>query len=117
MERPTDRYGEVLNKYENNDLWQHKRRIARVHNGLGCIALRDENTVVAQIHLEASWKAYRKLSKKYPTVKYLQEKASALKEINKQLANEAQPSQETLKTALKCNQPLSFMIPPIREHQ
>lgn len=110
------RYSDVLNKYENNNLWQHKRRIARVHNGLGCISLRDENTVMAQIHLEAGWKAYRKLSKKYPTVEYLRDKATALKEINTQLSNEAQPSQATLYTALKCDKPLSFMIPPIKEY-
>jgi serine/threonine protein kinase len=109
-------YGDVLNKYQNNNLWQHKRRIARVHNGLGCIALLDENTVVAQIHFEARWKAYKKLSKKYPKVGYLRDKAAALKEINKQLANEAQPSQETLNAALSCKNPLSFMIPPIQEH-
>ena len=115
-ETAKNRYIDVVNKYQNNDLWQHKRRIARVHNGLGCIALLDENTIVAQIHLEARWKAYRKLSRKYPTVKYLRDKADLLKKINKQLANEAQPSQETLNAALNCDNPLSFMIPPIKEH-
>jgi len=110
-------YSKVLNKYENNNLWQHKRRIARVHNGLGCIALRNENTVMAQIHLEASWKSYRKLSKKYPTVKYLQNKARLLKEINQQLSKEAEPSPAMLKTALNCEKPLSFMIPPIKDYR
>jgi tetratricopeptide (TPR) repeat protein len=108
-------YLEVLNKYQGNNLWQHKRRIARVHNGLACLALRDNNTVIAQQHLEDRWKAFKKLNQKYPNVKTLQDKANELSQAYAILENEPQPSYDTLNKALRCNNPLSFMIPPVKQ--
>ncbi len=105
-------YFTVLNKYGGDDLWKNKRRVARVHNGLACLAMRDNNTIAAKMYLEQRINAYKKLSEKYPTVKYLKDKATISKEI-KQIIKSEQPDPEMLNRVLSCDNPLKFMIPPL----
>ena len=106
-------YLAVISKYQGNDLWQHKRRIARAHNGLACIALQRGDSTTALHHFQQILLAFKELNTKYPNVKSIQEKIVLLRSLHEKLNNN-QLTVTTLSESLHCNNPLEFMIPPAK---
>ena len=108
-------YLAVINKYQHNDLWQHKRRLARVHNGLACIALQAGDLTTAQHHLQQIQQAFKALNIKYPNVKAIQEKLDFFRPLGLLLKRNNQTAAATLSQAIHCDHPLEFMIPPAKK--
>lgn len=105
-------YLNVINKYQHNDLWQHKRRLARVHNGLACIALQAGDIATAKQHTQQIQQAYQALNSKYPNAKAIQNKLQSLYAIDAIIKQNDKNTPTALSKAIHCDQPLAFMIPP-----
>ncbi len=115
--RAEQEYVAVIKKYQHNDLWQHQTRLARTHNGLACIALVDNETLLAQQHFQALWQAYIDLKKKYPNAKTIESRIKLYQNLHNKLKNKEKISIKELNKALHCDTPLDFMLPPVKHHK
>ena len=105
-------YLKLIEKYKHKNLWQHKTRLARVHNGLACIALHENRTKEAQQHLQKLWKIYSNLRKKYPQAKNLETRIKLYQQTYNRFGNAQKINTNDFFTAMYCDNPTAFMLAP-----
>ncbi|MGV6809953.1 MAG: serine/threonine protein kinase [bacterium] len=106
-------YKEVIASYTGSDLWQNQLRLIRSHQGLSCILLRKDQLSDVYYHFEQIMLHYRQLEVKYPEAAMIHGQLSVLDELT-QNGKRMRPSSQQLMDYLQCDNPLSFMIPPLK---
>lgn len=101
-------YQSVVDNYRGSDLWQHRLRLVRSHNGLACLHLRDNREDLALQEFQSILDGYSVLNKRYPNAEMIQNQLFKLGE----LMTVEQPQRQQLESYLNCQTPLAFMLPP-----
>jgi len=113
-DRAEQAYQAVIKSYTGSDLWQNQLRLIRSHQGYACILLKQQKLADAQYHFKQIMQHYRQLDEKYPEAIMIKRQLNQLNQLTRQ-GKFMTPSNEQLMDYLQCNNPLSFMIPPLKQ--
>lgn len=107
-EKAKQAYRSVVDNYQTSNLWQHRLRLVRSHNGLACLYLREGREDLALQEFQAIVEDYKILDVRYPNAEMIQNQLIMMGE----LITVEKPPRQQLEAYLNCQTPLAFMLPP-----